>query len=113
MTTTLDLLMKGNLVLPNGIAQNTWVGVTDGVIVGLYAGDDVPEATETIDATGKWIFPGMVDAHVHCYSDPEETFDHATPAAAAGGVTTILEMPYDSIGKVAGDAGKGRTSGKC
>lgn len=100
MNTKVDLLIKGNLVLPNGVAQNAQVGVKNGVIVGLYAGDDGPEATETIDATEKWIFPGMVDAHVHSYSDPDETFDHATPAAAAGGVTTILEMPYDSIGKV-------------
>ena len=100
MTTTVDLLVKGNLVLPNRVAQNARVGVKNGTIVGLYAGNDVPQANETIDATGKWVFPGMVDAHVHCYSDPEETFDHATPAAAAGGVTTIVEMPYDKIGKV-------------
>lgn len=100
MTAPVDLMIKGDLVLPGGVAKNTRVGVNDGVIVGLYAGDEFPPANETIDAAGKWVFPGMVDAHVHCYSEPQEAFDKATPAAAAGGVTTIVEMPYDKTGKV-------------
>ena len=100
MAAKLDLLIKGDLVLPDSIAENASVGVKNGVIVGIYAGQDAPETAETVDATGKLVFPGIVDAHVHSYSYPEETFDHATPAAAAGGVTTIVEMPYDKIGKV-------------
>ncbi len=100
MAEQLDLLIKGNLVLPEEVAEASQVGVKDGKIVGLYGNGDAPEAAETIDVTGKLVFPGMVDAHVHCYSDPDETFDHATPAAAAGGVTTIVEMPYDAIGKI-------------
>ena len=95
-----DLLIKGNLVLPDEVAEDSQVGVKNGKIVGLYGAGEAPDAVRTIDATGKLVFPGMVDAHVHCYSDPEETFDHATPAAAAGGVTTIVEMPYDAIGKI-------------
>jgi len=100
MTAKLDLLIKGNLILPDGVAQNAAVGVQNGVIVGLYGAGDAPEAAEIVDAAGKWVFPGMVDAHVHCHSHLEETFDHASPAAAAGGVTTIIEMPYDKMGKV-------------
>lgn len=96
----LDLLIKGNLVLSDEVAEASQVGVRAGKIVGLYGNGDTPEAAETVDATGKLVFPGMVDAHVHSYSDPDETFDHATPAAAAGGVTTIVEMPYDAIGKI-------------
>jgi len=96
----LDLIIKGNLVLPNEIAEGAYVGVKGGVIAGLYQSGEIPSAAETIDAAGKYVFPGMVDAHVHSYSNPGETFDHATPAAAAGGVTTIVEMPYDNMGKV-------------
>jgi allantoinase len=96
----LDLLIKGNLVLPDEVVEASRVGVKAGKIVGLYGSGDAPEAAKTVDATGKLVFPGMVDAHVHSYSDPDETFEHATPAAAAGGVTTIVEMPYDAIGKI-------------
>ena len=96
----LDLVIKGDLVLPGEIAEGACVGVKGGVIAGLYQDGEMPDAIETIDATGKYVFPGMVDAHVHSYSGPEETFDHSTPAAAAGGVTTIVEMPYDHTGKI-------------
>ena len=53
-------------------------------------------AKETIDATGLTVFPGVVDVHFHCRapSHPERgTFGSETKAAAAGGVTTVLEMP--------------------
>jgi len=53
-------------------------------------------ADEGIDATGRLVFPGFIDPHVHS-RDPglteKEDFAHSTRAAAAGGVTTILEMP--------------------
>jgi allantoinase len=99
-TEQLDLIVKGDLVLSDKVAKRASVGVKNGIVVGLYQEEDAPGAAETINATNCYVFPGIVDAHVHSYSDPEETFDHATPAAAAGGVTTILEMPYDRIGKV-------------
>lgn len=53
-------------------------------------------AKEFIDASGQLVLPGMVDAHFHCRapSHPERgTFESETKAAAAGGVTTVLEMP--------------------
>jgi dihydroorotase len=55
------------------------------------AGDDI-----LIDAKGLLVFPGIIDPHVHS-RDPglthKEDFEHSTRAAAAGGITTILEMP--------------------
>ncbi len=93
----LDLLIRGNLVLPQGIGQDSAVGVKDGVIVGLYGPVENPLAKETIDARGLLVFPGIVDGHVHSYSIPGvEGFEYSTPAAAAGGVTTFIEMPYDA-----------------
>lgn len=57
-------------------------------------------ATEKINAEGSYVLPGAVDAHVHCYSSLDEGFYTASAAAAAGGVTTIIEMPYDATGMI-------------
>lgn len=72
------------------------VVVRDGKIVALTEHDTVFPAEQVIDCTGKYVLPGVVDAHVHL-RDPgkveREDFETGTRAAAAGGVTTILEMP--------------------
>ena len=94
-STTLDLLIKGNLVLPDRVAEDHLVGVKDGVIIDIYTTDKTPDAERCIDVTGQLVFPGVVDAHVHSFSNLHEKFEHSTAAAAAGGVTTIIEMPYD------------------
>jgi allantoinase len=92
----LDLLVTGDLVLGHGVARDGAVGVLDGRVAGLYASAGAaPAARETVDASGCLVYPGMVDAHVHCHSNQAETIELATQAAAAGGVTTILDMPYD------------------
>ena len=92
----LDLLVKGDVVLGHGVARNGAVGVAEGKVAGLYASPGAaPAAKESVDSSGCLIYPGMVDAHVHCHSNQAETIDLATQAAAAGGVTTILDMPYD------------------
>lgn len=91
----LDLTIRGDLVLSDRIEKNSVVGVKNGIIAGLYSDGLVPSSEQEIDATGQLIFPGVIDEHVHCYSFLNEGFEHATPAAAAGGVTTIVEMPYD------------------
>ncbi len=95
-----ELLVKGDLVLPERVLKDACVGVNGGKIVGIYAAADAPEAEETVDASGKLVFPGMVDAHVHSYSNMHEQFENSTAAAAAGGVTTIIEMPYDAVAPV-------------
>ncbi|MDQ6918322.1 MAG: dihydroorotase family protein [Candidatus Dormibacteraeota bacterium] len=55
-----------------------------------------PSGPEVVDATGLWVLPGAIDAHVHG-RDPgfpdKEDFASLTAAAAAGGVTTVLDMP--------------------
>jgi allantoinase len=74
------------------------VGVVDGQIVAVE-----PElegsAREMLDASGLHVFPGAVDAHVHC-NDPGradwEGFAHGTQALAAGGSTSCLDMPLNA-----------------
>jgi allantoinase len=95
-----DLVIKGNAVLPEKIMYDTTVAIKDGRIVDIFASDEVVEGKEIIDATGRYILPGAIDAHVHCYSSLDEGFSTASRSAAAGGVTTIIEMPYDATGMV-------------
>ena len=68
----------------------------DGRVVAVGTPGSVERADEEIDATGKLVFPGFIDPHVHS-RDPgfpdKEDFAHSTRAAAAGGITTVLEMP--------------------
>jgi len=81
----LDLLIKGDLVLPDEVAQDSLVGVKNGLIVGIYRDGAAPRANQNLNASGQLVFPGLVDAHVHSYSNPNEGFEHSTAAAAAGG----------------------------
>lgn len=53
-----------------------------------------------IDVGDDFVLPGAVDAHVHCLSHSGEGVAAATRAAAAGGVTTIVEMPFDGSGPI-------------
>ena len=92
---SLDLIVQGDIVVPGTVLEDGIVGVRDDQIVGLYDAQSVPPHQQAIEARGQYVLPGLIDAHVHCYSTPNEGFTDATRSAAAGGVTTIIEMPYD------------------
>lgn len=92
---TVDVVIKnGLLVLPSGITEGSVV-VDGGRIVGVVRSGE-PSADRVVDAAGKVVLPGMVDMHVHL-RDPgfpeRENFESGTRAAAAGGVTTVVDMP--------------------
>src|SRR6201993_5085445 len=58
---------------------------------------DVPPNAEIIDATGKLVFPGFIDPHVHIYlpfmgTFSKDTYETASKAALVGGTTTLIEM---------------------
>ena len=76
------------------------VVVVDGRIVEVVAPDETTAAKLRVDAGDAAILPGVVDTHVHI-NEPGRTewegFVSATRAAAAGGVTTIVDMPLNSI----------------
>lgn len=87
-------------MLPDGVLTGGRVGITAGRISGILSPEARVSCSEKIDASGKYVLPGAIDAHVHSYSSPVEGFHHATRAAVAGGVTTIIDMPYDCGGPV-------------
>jgi dihydroorotase len=65
-------------------------------IVGLVGRGDPTEAQTVLDATGKVVLPGIIDTHAHTrepgYTHKEDYLS-ASQAAAAGGVTTMIDMP--------------------
>jgi allantoinase len=86
------------VVLPGG-ERPAAVHVADGVVVAVTGFDDAGNAPVTL-ADDEVLLPGLVDSHVHV-NEPGRTewegFASATRAAAAGGITTIVDMPLNSI----------------
>jgi len=96
-----DLLIRARRAVVDGAEQAACVVVADGRIVAVTAYDDPPAAARTLDLDDdEVLLPGLVDTHVHV-NEPGRTewegFDTATRAAAAGGVTTIIDMPLNSV----------------
>ena len=89
-----ELLIRGGTVLTAEGPQVADVLVSDGVITGVEP--RLQSSGDTVDAKGKYVLPGAVDIHVHS-RDPgfpeKEDFGTLTAAAAAGGVTVVLDMP--------------------
>ena len=97
----LDLLIKApRAVTPDG-ERPASIGVADGQIVSIADLDAAASARETIVLDqDSVLMPGLVDSHVHI-CEPGNTewegFLTATRAAAAGGITTLVDMPLDSV----------------
>ena len=92
---TMDLVIKGDLVTPAGVVENGWAGVVDGVIAATGS-NEPPPARQTVDHAGKLVFPGVVDGQTHAGSIAGfDGLEDLTRSAAAGGVTTIVDMPFD------------------
>ncbi len=93
------LVRSERVVCPEGVRPAT-VLVRDGRIAGIGPHADRPAGVRELDAGELMLLPGLVDTHVHI-NDPGrsdwEGFEHATRAAAAGGVTTLVDMPLNSI----------------
>jgi dihydroorotase len=72
--------------------------VADGKVVAVLRPGETAVAASVIDATGRHLLPGLVDAHAHLREPGlthKEDFASGTQAAALGGVTTVLDMPTD------------------
>ncbi|GAB3936490.1 allantoinase AllB [Kribbella albertanoniae] len=100
--TELDLVIRARRVVRATGEQAGSIGIRDGRIVAIapYDAELVGAASEVRLADDEVLLPGLVDSHVHV-NDPGRTawegFTSATRAAAAGGVTTIIDMPLNSL----------------
>jgi allantoinase len=89
-----DQVFCGDIVLPSRGIEGGYVLVAEGKIVHIGAG--APPAGERHGGAGYLVLPGAIDAQVHSRSQrDQEDFIWSTRSAAAGGVTTIVDMPYD------------------
>jgi allantoinase len=96
-----DFIIRSHkVVTPDGLAPAA-VHIRQGIISAVVAYDDIPQGCAVVETKeSSVLMPGLVDTHVHI-NEPGRTewegFQTATRAAAAGGVTTIIEMPLNSI----------------
>ena len=91
-----DLLIKGGRVLDaetqfDSVAD---VAISNGLIERIEVDIDPAKADETIDATGHWVIPGMIDTHVHVagVADLGGPGGLGLPMVAAAGATTVLDL---------------------
>jgi dihydropyrimidinase len=96
------VIRNGTLVIPRQGELAATVAIADGTIAGLLDPAEDTEANETIDARGLYLFPGLIDPHMHIGFTglPLSDVRSETRSAAIGGVTTILNYvlksePYD------------------
>lgn len=91
-----DLVVSGGHIVTGDSAFPATLGIREGRIATIMDAAEEPRALEWVDARSLWVLPGAIDTHVHL-RDPaapeHEDFLSGTSAAAAGGITTILEMP--------------------
>lgn len=94
----MDLAIRGAIVISDG-AYARDILIRDGRVAALVE-PGASSAAEEIDARGLFAMPGIVDAHVH-FNDPGraewEGWASGSRAAAAGGVTTVIDMPLNSL----------------
>jgi dihydropyrimidinase len=117
---TLKLIKGGTVVSPTGSSEAD-VLIDGETIAALFAPGQAPDGPEIIDATGKYVIPGGIDAHTHMEmpfggTSASDTFDTGTKAAAIGGTTTIIDFAIQRTGEVVQDglaAWHAKTAGNC
>jgi allantoinase len=87
--------VRGRIALPGREPAPGQVGIAAGRIAVVIGPDDDLNAARRLDCGDALVLPGVVDVHVHTSSSASEGIEACTRAAAAGGVTTVVDMPYD------------------
>jgi dihydroorotase len=94
-----DLVIKNGRVAVSSSLRSCAVAAKDGKLTWIGQNSNAPKALKVVDASGLLVLPGVIDVHVHL-RDPgatyKEDFRSGTAAAAAGGVTTVFDMPNNT-----------------
>ena len=97
---TADLVVRGTRVVTPQGTRPAAVHVRDGIVTEVTDPAAAGEPGDLVEAGELVVLPGLVDTHVHV-NEPGRTewegFASATRAAAAGGVTTLVDMPLNSV----------------
>ncbi|MGH9333973.1 MAG: amidohydrolase family protein, partial [Vicinamibacteria bacterium] len=114
-----DLVVRGSRVVTPEATRAAAVHIGRGKILGVLDVNDVPPGCPVMEAGNLVVMPGLVDTHVrvnvHGNTD-SEGFDTVTRAAAAGGVTTVIDMPMRGVGTTTVSALRAKrdaANGKC
>jgi allantoinase len=94
-----DLLVTNARIVTEHEIMNGTIAVTAGKIVGILADAAGQKATTVFDAQGRYVLPGLIDTHVHFNQpgrDDWEGFVTGSQSAAAGGITTVIDMPLNN-----------------
>ncbi|MCO5732219.1 amidohydrolase family protein [Rhizobium sp. SSA_523] len=93
---TFELVIRGTAVLPDGLLPDAWIGISGGKIAAIGT-SEAPAADQIHDCGEDLIFPGIIDGQTHaCSYGGLPGIASTTRSAIAGGVTTIVDMPYDN-----------------
>jgi dihydroorotase (multifunctional complex type) len=91
-----DLVVRSSIIVTPAGRVSGQIAIRDEKIVGILSATEQVPANKVIDAGDNPVIPGLIDTHCH-FRDPgythKEDFYHGTIAAAAGGVTTVFDMP--------------------
>ena len=93
--TPFDRVIRGDIVLSERVLRDGYVAIRGETIAAIGEGAP-PPAKAFVDFSGKYVLPGLVDGHMHTSSSRGwPGIEGASKTAAAGGVTTCVDMPYD------------------
>jgi dihydropyrimidinase len=85
------IVRNGTVVFPESGPARVDIGIRDGVIAALVPPGSASHADRSIDATGRHVFPGFVDAHIHFgFAEPVTEYTTETAYAAQGGFSTVV-----------------------
>jgi dihydropyrimidinase len=103
------LFIKQGEIVTSGERFRADIWCQDETITAIGSGLYIPNGADVIDATGKFVFPGFIDPHVHIYlpfmgTYAKDTYETASRAALVGGTTTLIEMVCPSHDEQPGEA---------
>jgi dihydroorotase-like cyclic amidohydrolase len=99
MAASLEWLVQGGQVVSPGGLRRADVGIVDGEVAEVAEDIDPSRARNVVDATGRLVFPGIIDAHNHAYYDDD--IESYSLSAAFGGITSLVSFagrPWGTTG---------------